>query len=181
MNASRLKLLALVAIAVAPVVAAYLLYFSMRGNEPWGTTNHGELLDPPPAAATLSFVDARDGTTPVVFDDSRWRLLVVVPGACDAACDDALFQLRQLHVLLNNDADRVRRVLVLTGAVPGPLDELRARYPELALLALRAGSLDDGIYIVDPHGNLVLRYALADAGKPVLEDLQKLLRVSQIG
>ena len=47
---------------------------------------------------------------------------------------------------------------------------------------LEAGRpLKPGIFIVDPIGNLVFWYPISDAGKPVLDDLRRLLKLSQIG
>ena len=37
------------------------------------------------------------------------------------------------------------------------------------------------LWIVDPHGNLVLRYDAGSDGKQILEDLRHLLKISQIG
>ncbi len=164
---SRLQLLALVAIAVVPLVASYLLYSSVQGEGPWATTNHGELLDPMPSAQTLKLADGQSL-------DGHWWLLVVEGQRCEAACQHAVEQLRALHVLLNKDAERVRRGVVDARAVLGA-------DPGLAPVLDESGLLGPGIYIVDPIGNVVLRYDYEAAGKPVLEDLKRLLKVSHIG
>ena len=89
-----------------------------------------------------------------------------------------MHQLRQLHILLNKDADRVQRALVTEpGARPGLLED----YPGATHLTGSLERLREGVYIVDPIGNLGLHYPLEDAGKPVLTDLKKLLKLSQIG
>ena len=89
-----------------------------------------------------------------------------------------MHQLRQLHVLLNRDAPRVRRALV--SGEHQDLQMYQDVYPGLAHLVV-AGPLRNGVFIVDPIGNLVLWYPFGDAGKPVLEDLRRLLKLSQIG
>src|SRR5262245_42002341 len=179
----------------------------MRDSAPWAMTNHGTLLDPARAVADLGWVDARDVQKAVPLGDGHWWLVVSTGASCEGACDQAVTQLRQLHVLLNRDQSRVRRaVLFDTGVASTTLDDFESRYPKLGLL-VRHGepsaardsalgkepsaardsalgketALEDGVYIVDPHGNVILSYAYHDAGKPVLEDLQKLLKVSQIG
>ena len=61
---------------------------------------------------------------------------------------------------------------------------LTAQFPKLYQLIQQpqdAVLLPTGIYIVDPLGNLVFHYPLQDMGKPVLQDLKRLLKVSQIG
>jgi hypothetical protein len=89
--------------------------------------------------------------------------------------------MRQLHVLLNRDQDRVRRALLFRhGVEPTSVADFEARFPKLEVL-LGDDSLAAGVYVIDPHGNVILRYPYADAGKPVLDDLKKLLKASQIG
>ena len=63
------------------------------------------------------------------------------------------------------------------------LAQLRAAYPKLARWTRSDGGaeLAPGVYLVDPIGNLVFRYPLDTLGKPVLSDLKRLLKVSQIG
>ena len=81
-------------------------------------------------------------------------------------------------MLLNRDAPRGRRALVSGGHQE--LQAYQDLYPGLAHLVV-AGPLRNGVFIVDPIGNLVLWNPFADAGEPVLEDLRRLLKLSQIG
>ena len=176
---SRLVLLGVVAIAVVPLVAAYLLFYANRGSEPWGTTNNGVLLNPPIELAKLGLTGIGGDSA---IAERAWHLIVVSDADCVADCAAALQQLRALHVLLNKEATRVRRTLVFLGAVPmDRVDELRARYPELGYARGHPGPLYDGVFIADPLGNVLLYYAFGQAGQPVLDDLKRLLKVSQIG
>ena len=109
-----------------------------------------------------------------------WWLVTVANGACESECQAALHQLRQLHVLLGRDAERVKRALVELGHA-GSDASLQHSYPELGRFGGPDDALSPGVYIVDPLGNVVLRYRYGDAGKPVLEDLKQLLKVSHIG
>jgi hypothetical protein len=76
--------------------------------------------------------------------------------------------------------------------------ELGAQHPDLVVAKLSAEQLallasvmpatDDtplaqagGIYIVDPLGNLMLRYAPGAPDRALLDDLKRLLRLSHIG
>jgi hypothetical protein len=106
-------------------------------------------------------------------------LVTVSNDGCSAECQGAVHQLRQLHILLGRDASRVKRSLVELSATP--VDASLSQYPELARFSGDAPALRPGVYVVDPLGNLVLRYEYGDAGKPVLQDLRQLLKVSQIG
>jgi hypothetical protein len=118
-----------------------------------------------------------------------WRLMLITEKGCQDTCLEALKQLKALQILLGKDGDRIQRTLVVRAA--GPDDEsghpesviaaLSERFPDLELLIGIDMPLAEGLYIVDPLGNVILRYASQDAGKPVLTDLKKLLKVSQIG
>ncbi len=173
---NRRLLLAMFAIGFFSLGASYVLYYTTRDGGVWGTTNHGAFVDPPLTVADLG---VRDGRGALMTEGGTWWLWVVSPGACrDDACAAAMKQLRALHILLNKNSDRVQRALLTR---PGASPPILAAYPSVRHLTHSREGLGEGIYIVDPIGNLVLRYPLSDAGKPVLEDLKKLLKLSQIG
>ena len=172
---NRRLLLAMFAIAFLTLGASYVVFYLARAGGVWGTTNHGTFVSPPLTVAELELSDDRGA---LMTEGGTWWLWVVAPGECGEDCAQAVHQLRQLHVLLNKDADRVQRGLLTRPQVSPPV---LADYPHLTHLTGALSSLAEGIYIVDPIGNLVLFYPLADAGKPVLEDLKKLLKLSQIG
>jgi hypothetical protein len=177
---NRWLFLGLVAVAVLPLVVAYVLYEGTRGGEPWATTNHGELLEAGRSLDRLGVTDLAGA--PLLLDERAWRLLVVSDGTCDDACAEALHQLRQLHLLLNKDAARLRRTLVFLGPVPAErVAAIEADDPELGLARGHAGPLRPGVFLADPLGNLVLYYRFEQAGRPILDDLKRLMRVSQIG
>jgi hypothetical protein len=178
---NRLMLLGLFAIAFLPMLGAHLLYLNYRGAEPWSTTNNGELLEPPLPVAALLLRDPVG--MPAPGEVPAWRLMLVADDRCSDDCEQALFMLRQLHVLLHRDAGRVERAIVYRPALPDAerWQTLAAEHAELATFTTRDGALRDGIYVIDPRGNLVLFYHYEHAGKPVLEDLKRLLKASRIG
>lgn len=173
---SRLQLVLIMAIALVSLGGAYFVFYMAKQGAMWGTTNKGTFVDPP---QTMAALDIRDGRGRELMETGTWWLWVVPQGPCSDACREALHQLRQLHVLLNRDAPRVRRALV-TGQ-PAGSDALAQEYPKLEFLTGDLTPLAPGVYIVDPLGNLVFRYTLGEAGEPVLDDLKRLLKVSQIG
>ena len=175
-TASRNQLVYIVLIAALSLAGAYLLFLIARDGDGWGTTNQGVFVTP---ARVLSELDIRDDAGGEVNETGRWLLWVLTSAPCGADCEQALGQLRALHVLLNKDAGRVRRALVMASAAGS--ERLRERYPEVAVWTGTLDGLAAGIYIVDPIGNLVFWYPFAAAGKPVLDDLKRLLKVSQIG
>jgi hypothetical protein len=169
------------AMAATPVAASYLLYYFWQ---PGRTANYGELLEPralpdPPLALA-------DGAP---FRLSRLRgkwVLVTV----DAGCDRKLLYLRQLRLTQGKNKERVERVwLVADGAVPRA--EATAAYPgtwlvragaaELLGVFPAAGAVSDHIYVVDPLGNLIMRFPRDPDPRLMIKDLARLLKASQVG
>jgi cytochrome oxidase Cu insertion factor (SCO1/SenC/PrrC family) len=174
---NRILLVGLFAITIVPMFGAFWLYQSSRSAAPWATTNRGELLNPIVPVDDLGLASA-DGVTSM-RNSGQWWLVVVTEDGCTSECQTAVHQLRQLHILLGRDATRVKRSLVSLGG--HAVDASLAQYPELVRFTGETAALRPGVYIVDPLGNVVLRYDYRSADKPVLEDMKQLLKVSHIG
>lgn len=168
---ARRQLILVIAIALISVGGAYALFYVARSSGGWGTSNHGTFVEPAVTAAELSW--------PLALVDRRVWWLWTVASDCEARCRKAVKDLRALQILLNRDADRVRRGFSGSPGAPPPgwLDE----YPAITAFDANTKRLAPGVYIVDPIGNLVLFYPFEVDPKLILEDLKHLLRVSQIG
>jgi hypothetical protein len=176
----RRTLYLLLALFFVPLVASFTLYYGV-GWRPAGGTNHGELLQPIrqlPAA----FAELR----------GQWVLAYVGDGNCGDACRHALYIARQTHTLLNKDMDRLQRALLATGNCcdraflaaehEGILIRAVAAAAASELLAvLPPGDHSQDLFVIDPQGNLVLRFDTRDDPKGLLDDLKKLLKLSHIG
>jgi hypothetical protein len=161
-----------------PLAAAMWLYFSSGWRPPSGA-QHGMLIDPPRALPSQAL-------------RGRWSLVLLHAGPCGTGCVAALEEMGRVRLALDKDIPRVRRVLLHDGACCESLPVL-AETDVLAVAAageegaaLRAlfppvGGGTAAIYIVDPHGNLVMGYPSAGAGRGLLKDLERLLRLSRIG
>lgn len=183
---SRSKFLLLVGLFVLPVVAAYLSYFGWR---PAGHTNYGELITVAPLQQTAGAT--HDGSA---FDleslRGKWVMVHVGPAACDASCTQQLYLMRQLRIAQGKEQSRIERLWVLTdeGAVaPALLQEhpgLHVWRPAAATFVEQFPAERDRtahIYIVDPLGNLMLRFPEQSEAKRIMKDLKLLLKASQIG
>jgi len=77
---------------------------------------------------------------------------------------------------LNREAKRVRRAFSNYSGNFVPDNQ-----PDLKIINTVNQPVPQGIYIIDPNGNLVFRYAIVTNPKDILQDLKRLLKVSQIG
>jgi hypothetical protein len=98
--------------------------------------------------------------------------------------------LRQLRLTQGRDSERIERAWLISDDVVPPAAAVNA-YPgtwlvraagsELLRQLPAARSLADHIYIVDPLGNLVLRYARDADPAGIIKDLTRLIKTSRIG
>ena len=186
----RLKMLLVLLVCAAPVVASYLTYFVIR---PEGRTNYSELLAlPRPLPADLPLADLQGAAVKPETLKGQWLLVVVGGGACDARCERQLWIQRQLRETLGREKDRLDKVwLIDDGAAPRTatleaiLTNTQAtvlRVPASALnrwlQPAKGFALADTMYIVDPQGNWMMRVPPNPEPGKLKRDIEKLLRAS---
>ena len=180
---SRAKLLLLAAFFLLPIVASFLAY---RYVKPEPTANYGELLAVVPAPSTLFIGTSQE---PFIFGQltGKWILVANDSGACPEACVEKLVAMRQVRLAVGRNASRVERVFIvddgriapeLAGAFPGMVAATR---PAGQPMPAGAGNDRDHIYLIDPHGNVMMRWPAKAEGPRMIRDLDRLLRASQIG
>ena len=181
---SRWPLWILIALCIAPIAASYIAYYWLQPSE---QVNYGELLEPRPLPrAQLYTLDS------AAFEWSdlrgKWVLTVVDGGQCHAWCQEKLVYLRQVRLAQGKEAERVERVwLVSDENRPDPVllaaheGLLVVRASKSALLAAfpAAHTPEDHIYVVDPLGNLMMRYPRNADPRRILKDMARLLRHSK--
>ena len=158
-----------VALPLMVLFGAYSLIFLAQQEELRHTTNFGEFVEPPVLAAELGLTDAAGG--PV--DGSAFWWVWVVASECAPPCRQALGRLAQLRELLAENAAKMQLALVVKGAGALPVNALGTAPRQFR--SDGEATLADGVYLVDPAGNVLLRYGLAVEAAPVAEDLKKLL------
>ena len=187
---------ALAALFLLPLVASFWLYYG-TGWRPAGRVNHGELIQPPrplPAVA-LPPVPLGHGMgqppDPTLFR-SKWTLVYVGDGSCDASCRGTLYVMRQTQFALGTDMTRLRRVFLVTAnccardylarehAGMTVVDAAGAAGAQL-LSRFPATDRTHTLFVVDPLGNLMMRYDVRRDPRGLLVDLKRLLELSQIG
>ena len=172
----RRTLLAIAAVFVLPLLVGWYAY--LTGRVPGTTSNYGTLIAPRLLSAQ-----------PFVALRGRWVLVHFDGGACDARCEKKLYYMRQVRRAQGANAQRVERLWIVTDEAV-PRGELLAAIEgtriarEGAPLAAEfpAGeALATHIWLVDPLGNLMLRFpGNPDPGR-MLKDLERLLKYSGFG
>lgn len=182
---SRLVLLLIFAFFVLPVAVAWVLNFT-GDFTPQATANHGTLVQPVQPVLATDYIDTEGVPLAEDFFRGEWVLVYHLAGPCDAACQQALYRMRQVRLAQGKNIDRVKRLLVVDASAPAAwLAEVQTHYPGLVLVREAAASAQfpagDTLYLVDPLGNLMMQYAPAVEPRGMIKDLERLLRISYIG
>jgi hypothetical protein len=193
----RLKMLLVLLVCAAPVIASYFTYFVIR---PQGRTNYSELILPTRPIPKLPLVDLNGSSVNAASLKGQWLLVVVSGGACDVRCEKYLWLQRQLRETLGREKDRLDKLWLITdslaprpqtlqaigaGAVAGTVagagaTVLRVPEPALAqwLAPAQGASLSDHMLIIDPMGELMMRVPTDPDPARLKRDVEKLLRAS---
>jgi hypothetical protein len=171
----RLKLALLAAFFLLPVAASWIAWrFELV---PGVAGNYGTLLPPRPAA--LPAVAALKG---------KWVLVQFDGGACGPACERKHYFMRQVRRAQGKEMERVERLWLVTDSV-SPNAQLRVAIEGVVIAPAGAAesgfpaerAVADHIYLVDPLGNLMMRFPRDPDPVRVIKDLQRLLRASSFG
>jgi hypothetical protein len=190
----RLQMLLLLLVCASPVIASYLTFYVFKPVG--GATNYGALIDPQRPMPPVRVTNERGEAVPLESLRGKWLLVTTDRAACDEACAKKLFTIRQIRAGQGQDRERIVPVWLITD--DGAIDErLTAAYnepyagvrflridPRTAqqwLPAEKGGRAEDTIFMVDPLGNLMMRFPKDPDPKKMSGDLKKLLKVSRIG
>ncbi|GLU32879.1 cytochrome C oxidase subunit I [Trinickia caryophylli] len=183
--------LLLALVCAAPVIASYLAYYVFKPSH--GTTNYGTLIEPQrPIPESLVVTD--EAGKPMSFSAlrGRWIMIAVDASACDKACATKLYFMRQIRATQGGERERMLTVWLRTDAQPVP-DVIKTAYagtqmfvadPAAVAAWMPADSgtrVADHIYLVDPNGNLMMRFPKDPNPSKVKGDITKLLKWSSIG
>jgi cytochrome oxidase Cu insertion factor (SCO1/SenC/PrrC family) len=188
----RLQLVLLGLLFSAPLAMAIVLFFFAPDWRPEGSTNYGELVHPAQPLPEPQWLNAEGETVGLAAIRGHWNWVMLVSGACDGACETELYDLRQTRMLLNEKRLRLRRILLVddVNQLEAMTAQLGEVHPDLQIYAPAVGdtaaaafpeAAPGTVFVVDPLGNLMMRYAPQPDLRKVLKDIKRLMRVSQIG
>lgn len=188
-KAGRWKMIAVLLVCASPVIASYFMYYVVR---PEGRRNYGELLTPQRPLPAITTVDLSGKPGELTALKNQWLLISVASASCDAACQQRLYFQRQLRESLGKEKGRFDRIWLVIDAAevdarlkPALAEATVLRVPVDALaqwLPPAAGQrIEEHMYVVDPLGNLMMRFPAnmdAAGAAKAKRDLDRLLRAS---
>lgn len=187
---STWPLLAMVVVFAAPALAAWFFYLNPE-YLPTSRSNKGELIEPMIAVGKATGLTTADGEP---FDfaplEGKWTLVSLDKTPCGDACRQRLIALRQIRLALGESSLSVERLQILTG--PDDTATLAQEFEGMRI-ALAPGPVGSGLidalgqgaaaldrtYILDPMGNLMMRYTADAPAKDTLKDMERLLKASK--
>ena len=188
----RIKFIALVLVFVSPFVGGWLaLYvFELKPE----SANYGSLVQP---VKKLQWPDLK-AVSGERFENGfgrKWAFLLFIRESCSEQCQSNIFYLRQIRTLLGRDTPRLQNVLVINGIVDSEFNAFLVDYPDLVVIEnnnellvsqFQTSNVDQvgstpRLYLVDPDNNYMMRYPAQIDHYRVLDDIKKLMKLSQIG
>lgn len=188
-HSGRWKMLALLLVCAAPVIASYFTYYVVR---PEARRHYGELVTPQLDLPAASALNLQGQSVDLKSLKGQWLLVAVGSGDCKEVCQENLYFQRQLREIMGKEKDRMERVWVLTDDAPVDAALLPAlnqahvlRVPPDTVktwLSPAAGqAVEDHLYVIDPMGHFMMRFPahmdVAGASK-AKKDLDRLMRAS---
>jgi hypothetical protein len=189
----RVKFLALIAVFLSPFIGGWMaLYvFDIRPD----SVNYGTLVQPVkklqwPVLESVTGVRYENGF------NNKWKFLLLTSEACAAQCQSNIYYMRQIRTLLGRDTERLQNILIGPVASDDDLKEFLVDYPNLVVIEaggkqslfsqfqipdVEPVGSNPGLYLVDPDQNYMMYYPAEIDHYRALEDIKKLMKLSQIG
>lgn len=199
LNKGQRSLLIMAAIFIGPMLLAYILVNNMHFFGDFNTRNHGELIDPAKHLqdVTLSRTDGEEFKLSELRN--KWVMVYIGTASCDSKCSENLYKMRQSRLAQGGELKRITRLYISVDGKPSStLQNVLAEHQGLEVVyggasqiqqvleqfnLTRQAVVDEevGMFIVDPLGNLVMRYQTGFEAKGLIKDLSLLLKASYIG
>ena len=199
MGKGRKQLILLVTFFVAPIIIAIIMYNLVPEGGPTKTKNHGDLVIParPLTDVALQLESGKD----YKFSDmsKTWVMIYIGDAACDKACAEVLYKMRQSRLAQRGEHLRIKRLYISTAGkakasllkvlkdhpglevVSGTDVEINSVLEQFKLENKAAAKSAQRLYLVDPFGNLMMSYENGFDAKGLIKDMTLLLKVSRIG
>lgn len=187
----RVVLLCMFLFFVLPLVVVLAMH--QYGWHPQGDSL-GELIQPARALQmSPRLQDAKGRLVTIEMLKDKWSM-VYIAETCDHTCAERLYSMRQLHVALAKDIDRVQRVWITSSQ---DVAAIQTQYPDMLIINQPSDALasltaqfeivgqdvqhSGQIYLVDPLANLMMRYPKTTHPREIYKDITRLLKYAWAG
>jgi hypothetical protein len=197
-SGNRFEFMSLLVVFSSPFLVAWLIYNYTGIGKNGETINYGDLIKPPWTISNAMLLDAVSGDArrPLY---GKWNLLYFLADKCSSKCQEDITKLQELRVATGDNADRIEIVLLATDKTMPTLPDksinesfwinvLILMRPDIQPIEENDGetrvslsSMKQGIYLIDPIGNIMMKYNFDSDAAGILRDIKRLLRFSRIG
>jgi len=194
---ARIGLIAVVLLFILSPILAWMFYTGVigAGYQADAGKNYGELIHPARPLENIQLLDANDRPVGRESFLGLWTMLLFADAACDDACLQNIYNMRQIHQALGKDSYRAQYFVVTAGTtVQADIVEKYPRTPFLRVVAASEPMLDrfpayneagiasisGRVYLVDPQANLMMQYPPVADPSGILKDLRQLLKATWI-
>lgn len=188
--AGRWKLFAVLAVCASPMIASYFTYYVIQ---PGAKNNYGTLIDPRNyPMPSLNLQNSEGKSSELSALKGKWLMLQIDDASCADICQRKLLEMRQLRLVQGKEMDRIERVWLITDQQP-VAEAIKPGIAGTHLLRVEKSKLEkwlptdsgtsihDHIYLIDPLGNLMMRFPKNADPNKMKKDLSRLLKASAIG
>ncbi len=200
----RVPLLLILAAFILPALAAFFL-LRFNGWQQLAHTENGLLITTPTQLEPLFINNKSVGNQSILNKRPAWKLIYIADSTCATPCQLALMQLRQIHKALGVEQARVEQWLLPMATPDSDFQSLiHTAFADMKITDMvtaeqiawfaqtpayaQQSDIHQWVWIVDPLGQVVTAYptqtdmqAAILAGKWLLKDLQRLLKLSRVG
>ena len=184
-KSNRRKFLLLLALMSAPILISYALFFIDYRPQ---SKHYGDLI--PIVKVSRKGTNVADNTIIRMKDlHGKWVLLTVDSGNCDEICKNKLYFMRQVRMVQGKEKHRIERLFLVNDKIQ-PDSELVKQYEGTYFVNAAESEILDlietkdvqtkHIYLIDPIGNLMMRFPENIDGTKMGHDIKRLLHVSQL-
>ncbi|MFT6371462.1 MAG: cytochrome oxidase Cu insertion factor (SCO1/SenC/PrrC family) [Gammaproteobacteria bacterium] len=189
----RAKLLAFIGVFLSPFIGGWMALYVFDVRPTNG--NYGTLVEPV-KRVSWPVIESTKGDTYENGLGRQWSFIMFSNGLCAELCQSNLYYMRQLRILLGRDTPRISNVFISTQPISEELKTFFVDYPNLIVIdevdepALFKQFQIEGedavggspkLYLVDPDQNYMMYYPAENDHNKILEDIRKLIKLSQIG
>ncbi len=194
---ARISMVLILGLFAAPLILAVLVLTVFPDWKPDVTNNNGDLVQPVRKLPPFELQPLEGEPIDETFLRGKWTILYLAKGDCDRPCVEQLYNIRQIRLAQGKNIDRLRRLMLWSdaGVSAAKRQELQAHFPGQVIAPagdkaalLQVFSIDEQdpltanrIYLVDPLGNLMMKYDPGEKPQGMIRDLGKLLKYSGLG